>query len=220
MSQDPSTQASGHANPYAQALAIPVEPSSGAREAMERALIEIMRETRRPAQEVSVTALCKRAHVARSTFYANYHHVDEVLQSVERRLLRRIIDEGAPVLSVGVDAAVESFSNVMRLVNEQEPLFRLFVVDVPNERFMHNWRMALCGHLWDRLFCENGLRGVRGELRAHSIAATVNRQLMVEMIAGLMMTFVTFRFEHPNDVSMAEIDILLPRFVQAMDEIW
>lgn len=51
------------------------------RQAMQDALIELMRE--RPVNAITVKALCERADVNRSTFYAHYASIDELLHDIE-----------------------------------------------------------------------------------------------------------------------------------------
>jgi AcrR family transcriptional regulator len=200
------------ANPYASALDLPIVPDSPTREAIEHALGQIEHETGHDARDISVTELCRRAHVARSTFYANYHHTDEAQRGLELRLLHRIIDGGDPLRSTGTQAASEAFTHVIDLVAENTPLFRLFLVEVPNRRFIHDWKQALCAHLWDRLFVD----------RSHGrhLPSSVNRQLIVELVAGLMVSFVTFWLEHPGEVSMEEIHAQLPHLIALIDEVW
>jgi hypothetical protein len=62
-----------------------VLPLTPTRQSIERALVEWMTQTGRPASDLSVSALCKKAFVARSTFYANYRHMGQVYESVENR---------------------------------------------------------------------------------------------------------------------------------------
>ncbi|OZG59794.1 TetR family transcriptional regulator [Bifidobacterium myosotis] len=51
------------------------------RQAMQDALIELMRE--RPLGAITVKALCERADVNRSTFYAHYSSIEELLHDIE-----------------------------------------------------------------------------------------------------------------------------------------
>ncbi len=203
-------------NPYKSALDLPPVRTSGVRRAIEQALLGIERESGRPAGDIPVTLLCRRAHVARSTFYANYRTTDDVQRAVELRLLHTIIDDGSTLTGTGTDGAIEAFGRVAALVEDNSTLFRLLVVDVPAERFLPDWKQALCAHLWDRLFG----RRTPGATPSHRLPSAVNRRLMVEMAAGVMISFVTYRLEHPGEVSMEEIDALLPRLIAALDEIW
>lgn len=217
-------------NPYKAALDLPPARTSDVRRSIEQALLGIERESGRGAGDIPVTLLCRRAHVARSTFYANYRTTDDVQRAVELRLLRTIIDDGASLTGTGATGAIEAFGRVAALVDQNGPLFRLLVVDVPDERFLHDWKQALCAHLWDRLFGHHPTpAGTPSEAShetphetppAHKLPSTVNRRFMVEMAAGLMISFITYRLEHPGEVSMEEIDTLLPRLIAALDEIW
>ncbi len=51
------------------------------RKAMQDALIELMRE--RPLGSITIKALCERPDVNRSTFYAHYESIEELLHDIE-----------------------------------------------------------------------------------------------------------------------------------------
>lgn len=51
------------------------------RRAMQDALIDLMRE--RPLGSITIKALCEQADVNRSTFYAHYDSIEELLHDIE-----------------------------------------------------------------------------------------------------------------------------------------
>ena len=51
------------------------------RKAMQDALIDLMRE--RPLGSITIKALCEQADVNRSTFYAHYDSIEELLHDIE-----------------------------------------------------------------------------------------------------------------------------------------
>lgn len=220
----------------------PAPEPTPARESIESALLAYMRQTCKPAAAASVTEICRRAFVARSTFYANYRNVDEVLETIENRLVRDILDcsESMVDLRAGPESAVASCSNVFALIREREQMFRTLLLDVPDTRFVDKWKKAISHHFWRRLFTpaydaatptahhdidrdKNGFDGSGDESglgRRHRGPATVNRALMLEMIASAVVGAFTFWLAHPDQVEPAEIDDLVARLIADIDDIW
>lgn len=60
------------------------------RRLLSEALIEMLKE--RPIEKVTVTALCKRAQVNRSTFYAHYSAPEDVLIEIKREFAAQIAE--------------------------------------------------------------------------------------------------------------------------------
>ncbi|OZG62209.1 hypothetical protein BLEM_0755 [Bifidobacterium lemurum] len=220
----------------------PAPEPTPARESIESALLAYMRDTGKPAAAVSVTEICRRAFVARSTFYANYRNVDEVLETIENRLVRAILDRSASMvdLKAGPESAVASCANVFALIREREPVFRTLLLDVPDPRFVGKWKKAISHHFWRRLFAPaDDAAAVVGASRdagddAGGIGdsadarfarrrrgpATLNRALMLEMIASAVVGAFTFWLAHPDQVEPAEIDDLVARLIVDIDDIW
>ena len=141
-------------NPYAAAAHIEVLPLTPTRQSIERALVEWMTQTGRPASDLSVSALCKKAFVARSTFYANYRHMGQVYESVENRLLRQLFECAVPmrVRADGTDETMRSFNAFVKVLHAHENEFRLVLVRQPSSRFVALWKQSLEYHVWHRLF--------------------------------------------------------------------
>lgn len=141
-------------NPYAAAAHIEVLPLTPTRQSIERTLVEWMTQTGRPAGDLSVSALCKKAFVARSTFYANYQHMGQVYESVENRLLRQLFECAVPmrVRADGTDETMRSFNAFVKVLHAHENEFRLVLVRQPSSRFVALWKQSLEYHVWHRLF--------------------------------------------------------------------
>ncbi|OZG68161.1 hypothetical protein [Bifidobacterium eulemuris] len=222
----------------------PVPETTPARESIESAILAYMRDTGKPAAAASVTEICRRAFVARSTFYANYRNVDEALETIENRLVRDILDRSASMvdLKAGPESAVVSCANVFALIREREPVFRTLLLDVPDPRFVDKWKKAISHHFWRRLFApandEAGAVGISRDADADTDVgqigdsgdarfarrrrgpATLNRALMLEMIASAVVAAFTFWLAHPDQVEPAEIDGLVARLIVDIDDIW
>ena len=76
------------------------------RRAMQDALIELLRN--QPLGSITVKALCERADVNRSTFYAHYASIEELLHEVGRKF-RHIVTIEDGVIQGGMGSAVLEF---------------------------------------------------------------------------------------------------------------
>lgn len=72
--------------------------------------------------------------------YANYHTTDDMQRQIELRVLHTIITDGSTLTRTSTDGAAEAFSRVTQLTHNNEALFRLLVVEAPDERFIHDWQ--------------------------------------------------------------------------------
>lgn len=66
-------------------------------------------------------------------------------RQIELRVLHTIITDGSTLTRTSTDGAAEAFSRVTQLTHNNEALFRLLVVEAPDERFIHDWQQALSG---------------------------------------------------------------------------
>lgn len=204
-------------NPYADALAVlDVPPLTPARASIERALVEWMQEHARAACDLTVCGLAQRAFVARSTVYANYRSVDDVLAVVESRLLAALMAAGKPLAdrSRGVDSATDAYDAFVALLHAREREFRLLLEQVPSARFAAQWKRVLGWLFWERLFAGSAAPP------AHDRPSTVNRALVLEMLAEAFIAAVRFWLAHPDQVGTAELKALIARLIHDIDEVW
>lgn len=57
-------------------------------EKVQEALVDMLQE--RSLQKITVTSLCRAAHIHRSTFYTHYENIDQVLAEIEDEYMRHI----------------------------------------------------------------------------------------------------------------------------------
>lgn len=75
------------------------------RQAMSDALIDLLRE--RPVSAITVKALCERADVNRSTFYAHYGSINELLHDIEDETMDWVTDTLDELLAQPDQAGIE-----------------------------------------------------------------------------------------------------------------
>lgn len=202
-------------NPYADAVPRNVPRRTSARAAIEDALVAWMIQTGGRPSELTVSALCARAFVARSTFYANYTDVDSVLENVELQLLNELAQAGRPMETRRGDgeSVWDAYNNFVQVLRTHDELFRLCIVQTPDLRFLERWKRLLQYHFWERLFGD-------GSMRAHDRPSTVNRALVLEMIAAAFMAGVRLWLIDPQQVGTPELRELILRLIHDIDEVW
>lgn len=103
---------------------------------LHNALIELLRE--QPLEKTTVTDVCRQADVNRSTFYAYYRDVSQLLHEIEEEVLDHIPltaeDAEGGYSSESYLAALEGFC---RFVKSNERLFRVLFVQNENSGFYH-----------------------------------------------------------------------------------
>lgn len=206
-------------NPYADGLPGPVPERTPARAAMEDALVQWMAASGKGASSLTVSGLCRRAFVARSTFYANYRSVDDVLGQIEERLLRELAAAGRPMedFARGGDGVLEAYDAFVSVLKAHDALFRLLLVQVPDARFVERWKRLLGYHFWQRLFARGESAG---QVRRHERPSTVNRALVLEMIASAFISGVRMWLVDGAQVGTAELKALILRLIHDIDEVW
>lgn len=190
-------------NPYAGIADLTAEALTPAQSAMRRSLIRLMQE--KPVRRITVRELCAGAFVARSTFYAYYANVDEMIEEAENDLIFQMICQQRKFPEGGGDGAAERrfFEEILRFVKENRSVFKVLLIDNPSRRFVEKWKNAVKYHLWERLY-----RGQEDE----------NSALVLETAAASGIALFTYWLEHPDTVSEAGILHLMSSMRQALDQ--
>lgn len=162
-------------NPYRDICTLKKQPPTAARQALQQAFLSTC--AARPYAAVSVTALCKRAHVARTTFYALYSNTDALLEEIEDAL---IVD----LLAVNPPGATQRdyIRQVTDFVAANRTALHVLLVDQPDARLARKWKTAVKFHLWDTVGAGAG---------------PDNSGLALEMIASMALGAYIWYLEHP-----------------------
>ncbi len=89
-----------------------------------------------PLEKISVTDICKSADVNRSTFYAYYNDVSELLREIETDVLNQIpISVDLPVIYSDNDEFLNLLEKFFVYVIDNERLFKILIVKSDNSNF-------------------------------------------------------------------------------------
>lgn len=141
---------------------------------MKDALLELLE--KQPIEKITVTDICEKADVNRSTFYSYYEDIGQLLLEVEDDVLNSL-PVSPDSTSVDIDgrflSALEEFFNYVR---ENERLFRLLIVQRDSSSFNHRLINSVMERyrkpsstgdkLLDRyayVYCINGVIGIMKE---------------------------------------------------------
>ena len=141
---------------------------------MKDALLELLEEN--PLEKISVTNICERADVNRSTFYAYYEDIGGLLLEIENEVLSNLPvspESAAADTDERFLAALEEFFDYVR---DNKKLFRVLIIQRDNSNFsrrlvnsvMEKYKKSadLKDELLDRyayIYCVHGVIGIMKE---------------------------------------------------------
>lgn len=177
-------------NPYESVLEIKTEPCTEAQRALQQAVLQMNEEME--IYQISVKALCAKAHVARSTFYTYYRVIDDVMQEIENELVSKIITINRKFDTSDdiTEDSLDFFGENLDLVMKNQKLFYLLLVKRPNHRFIQKWKNGIKYHFYYRL----------SEAKYGK-----DKELVLELIAAQTVAAYTFVLQNPYDVNINTI---------------
>lgn len=128
-------------NPYSDIATLEKKHLTSAQEALHKAFVQVAKNT--PYGRISITDLCKKANVARTTFYFSYPNSDVLLEEVEDGL---IVDLLKVTERTDQEDEFDYISNVMAFVDASREELYLLLVDQPDIRFIEK---SLLLHMTD-----------------------------------------------------------------------
>lgn len=105
------------------------------RRALRSALIDLICE--KPLSDITVTDLCARADVNRSTFYLHYKGVHELLEEIEDAILERINAHFPPCPTLDTVDGFTGFLEHMKRTPRIARLMQVLCSDQGDPRFVH-----------------------------------------------------------------------------------
>lgn len=191
-------------NPYIDILNITVNRATPAQQALKKSLVQLLGGSR--LSDISIKELCKHAFIARSTFYAYYNNLDEVLEDIENDMLYQLIHMNSELMDRRVKETGEMFfySETLALIENNRAAFYMLLVSNPDYRFIAQWKEAMKYHFWERLKPAEG---------------TKNVELVFELTACAAIGAYTFWLTHPYEVDKGGTYKILSDILSALDKI-
>ncbi len=191
-------------NPYDYILEVKLPASTPAQEAMKKALIELLQT--RSFNDITVKELCAKAFVARSTFYAYYQNIDEILAETEDRLVFTMLHQNPEIMTRGIneEGQVQFYARTLKFVEDNREFFYTLLISNPDVRFMEKWKSAIKYHFWERLFRDR---------------VAVNSGLILESVASVTISFYAYCLKNPDDVDTGSIYTLISALLKMLDYV-
>ena len=89
---------------------------------MEQAMLELMNTM--PFEKITVRLLCEKAGVNRSTFYAHYTDIFDMIEQMETSLREKLMDN-YPVPGYVTPLSLESFIPFLKFIHEHRDFYRI-----------------------------------------------------------------------------------------------
>lgn len=177
-------------------------PVTPARQSLREALVSLM--LQKPLQRIGVKELCALAFVSRSTFYAYYDNIDQLLCELEDAHIQALRTFNKPVEDPDVagTGAMGFYDATLGYVHEHERDFRALLVTCQDTRFSEKWKAAIKEHLRNR---------------ARAAHLTNHTELALELAASSVASACAYLLRHPQAASDAEIRAILSKVLHALD---
>ncbi len=161
-----------------------------AQESVQSALINLM--AQKSLMDVTVKDLCQNAYVARSTFYAYYQNIDDVLAEIENFHLSNLIRSNNELLAL--DAASDNdlsfYSKTLDYILANAKTFETLLIKNPDYRFINKWKAAIKNHFYNKFFKDKSIK---------------NEEFMLEAIASLIVSFDTYWLENSDKIDIESV---------------
>ncbi len=96
-----------------------------------RAVYRMMTEERRPLGRITVREICEQAQVHRSTFYAHYQDVYDLVEKVEKSMSRQLTETFFRKLDEHASAR-DCFTEIFRFIREHREFYLYYLSESKN----------------------------------------------------------------------------------------
>ena len=166
------------------------------------ALVELLHEE--PLADISVKELCSRAYVARSTFYAHYRNVDDVLAAIEQAAVEdlTVLNDPLATASPSDAASLSFFQGTLAYLDEHRDLMGVLLVERPDARFIARWKEAIEGHL---------------RARSPMAVSTTEGEFTIDLVASSMVSGCAYLVEHSTTLDVEKACTILADILRLLD---
>ena len=176
-------------NPYSGILQCKKAEATPAKTALQNAFLALAHH--KPYASIGVSELCAKAHVARTTFYANYPNTAALLAEIEDGLiadLMQVNDHKKNHTQASEEYATFMHNAEQFIERHREPLYTMLVVQ-PDNWLIEKWKTGVKFHFWDVFQRERTASGEFG----------------LEMVASIALAGYTYLLKNPKEFDMNEM---------------
>lgn len=166
-------------NPYKNVEKTQKSKSTSSKDALKDAFVDLY--IRKPYDQISVKLLCEQAHVARTTFYANYANIDDMLEELEDDLIHDLLKVNQYNSSDDSEEIRNYTNNLTEYVDKNRKVLRAFLVKEINGRFLIKFKNAIKCHFYDIVCTHSGGK---------------ENGMILEMISGMAIGAYTYLIDH------------------------
>ncbi len=183
-------------NPYRDITEVKKAKLTPAQESIYKAFIEMYNTI--DCRDISVTALCKKANVARTTFYMFYGSIDDLLAEMEDGLVFDMLKVR------GDQFQLSKYSeNVLEYTKANFEMLHAFLIKQPNLRLMDKMKKAVKYHNWDATYITSKQR---------------EDGLVLEMIAAMTVAGYQYSLEHLDKPNIKNMSRMIGAVLSSLDD--
>lgn len=146
-------------------------------------------------QTITITELCNKAHVARTTFYANYMNTDVLLNEIEDDLIVDLLKVNQPHSHSQTETSLYAHNVYQFVEKHQEELNALLVIQ-NDTRFIEKWKKAVKYHFYE------------------AFQANASSEFVLEIIASISLSSYTYLLKHPQKFNIDEMIQMINTAIQ------
>ena len=155
---------------------------------------------------ITVKSLCQEVPIARTTFYAYYENIDEVLAEIEDDFVNKIILL-ANTMSAGKIENLnfsDFFDAVMDHIRDNWDTVEALLVLHPDIRFMRKWKEAIKYHF---------------KMRFPDKTTIANYNLIAEVIACSVLGGYAHWMKYPDEFDAHALNVVTQAAFSSIDEL-
>ena len=118
------------------------------KKSLEEAFIKVYAKKR--YEDITITDICSEAGLYRSTFYNYYHHVGELLDSIEDRIVEELFESAKPfalfrmeVLLKSPKHLIEAYRAIMETIDENRETLRVLMSEKAHPTYKEKYKKAI-----------------------------------------------------------------------------
>lgn len=180
-------------NPYREISNLTKKPLTAAQESLQKAFLSLA-ETK-PYEEISVTELSKKAHVARTTFYSLYPNTDALLEEIENAIVYDLLQIGPPEKD-----QTDYLRKCAAFVDENRHTLIILLRRHPSRRLIDKWKMVVKYHFYEDMEKKSSEKS----------------ELALELMAVMSLGACVWRLQYPDRYDVEGILQMVSASMQAL----